>query len=105
MKIVLDMVNGIRTIKTYTWENHCLEKIKEARKDQTSVIKKTNVLTTINMSLLSNIGLFVVLLILLPKWFQNEELKLAESFALLALISYLFTNVNMMALYAVRTLF
>jgi hypothetical protein len=31
MKLVNDLVTGIRTIKSYAWENHYLKKIKEIR--------------------------------------------------------------------------
>jgi len=32
MKLVNDMIVGIRTIKSYAWENHYLNKILEIRK-------------------------------------------------------------------------
>ena len=31
MKLVNDMVNGIRTIKSYAWEHHYMKKIGKAR--------------------------------------------------------------------------
>jgi hypothetical protein len=44
MKLVNDMVNGIRTIKSYGWETHYLEKITEVRKLQRTEIMKANAL-------------------------------------------------------------
>ena len=40
MKLINDLVAGIRTIKSYAWENHYLKKIKEVRNKQHSVIFK-----------------------------------------------------------------
>jgi len=34
MKLVNDLVSGIRTIKSYAWENHCLSQIKKTRAAQ-----------------------------------------------------------------------
>jgi len=34
MKMINDLVSGIRTIKSYAWENHYLQKIKEIRAKQ-----------------------------------------------------------------------
>ena len=34
LKLINDMVTGIRTIKCYAWEDHYLKKIEEARKAQ-----------------------------------------------------------------------
>ena len=31
MKLVNDMITGIRTIKAYAWENHYSRKVREAR--------------------------------------------------------------------------
>jgi ABC-type multidrug transport system fused ATPase/permease subunit len=40
MKLVSDMVVGARTIKSYGWENHFLNKIKKERDEQVGYIYK-----------------------------------------------------------------
>jgi len=32
LKLITDMLSGIRTIKSYGWENHYMEKIGQSRK-------------------------------------------------------------------------
>ena len=45
-KLVKDMVVGVRTIKSYGWENYYLAKIKELRNRQAKIIFFTNILST-----------------------------------------------------------
>lgn len=58
----------------------------------------------LGFSLFQNVGMIGVLCIFLPKWFEGEKLDLGDSFTVLAIIYYLFFNVNSMAYYALTTL-
>ena len=49
-------------------------------------------------------GLLGVLVIFLPKWYMGEKLDLGDSFALLAMIYYLFFSVNGLTYYAMTTM-
>ncbi len=51
MKLVNDMVVGIRTIKSYAWENHYLAKIVEIRNKQTNIILRYNMVGSLSYSL------------------------------------------------------
>ena len=49
-------------------------------------------------------GLIGILCIFLPKWYMGELLDLGDSFALLAMIYYLFFNINSMTYYSMTTM-
>jgi ABC-type multidrug transport system fused ATPase/permease subunit len=51
MKLVNDLVAGIRTIKSYAWENHYLRKIKEVRSSQNIIVFKHNMVASLGFSL------------------------------------------------------
>ena len=51
LKLIQDMIVGIRTIKCYAWENHYLKKIIDKRKEQTDVIMKYNMIGSLAYSL------------------------------------------------------
>jgi ATP-binding cassette, subfamily C (CFTR/MRP), member 4 len=42
MKLINDLVSGIRTVKSYAWENHYLKKISEVRAKQHTTVFKHN---------------------------------------------------------------
>ena len=71
MKLVNDMVQGIRTIKCYGWEEHYLDKINEVRDKQLKLLLQINIISTLSSSLFQNVGLIAVLAIFIPKWFRN----------------------------------
>lgn len=66
MKLVGDMVAGIRTIKTYGWEEHYLAKIKEQRGKQLRLIYKINIISSLGLSVFQNFGLIAVFFIFYP---------------------------------------
>jgi hypothetical protein len=51
MKLVNDMVTGIRTIKSYAWENHYLQKILQIRKEQEASALKMNIVKSMGLSI------------------------------------------------------
>jgi len=51
MKLVNDMVTGIRTIKSYGWENHYLSKILKIRKEQEVSVFKMNIISSMGLSI------------------------------------------------------
>ena len=97
MKHVTDMITGIRTIKAYAWEPHYIEKIREKRKLQLKTLYYINGVASLGFSFFQNFGLIAILTILLSKWYKGEELSLSMSFSLIAMVYYLFMNVNNMA--------
>ena len=104
MKLVNDMITGIRTIKAYAWENHYSRKVREARAFQAKKVFRQNFVGGLGFSLFQNVGMIGVLCVFLPKWYQGEELDLGDSFTVLAIIYYLFFSVNSLAYYALTTL-
>ena len=104
MKLVNDMVTGIRTIKSYAWENHYSEKVRAQRSLQVKKIFWLNMVGSLGFSIYQNVGLIGVLIILLSKWYNGELLNLGDSFTLVALIYYLFFSVNSMTYYTMNTI-
>jgi hypothetical protein len=77
MKLVNDMVQGIRTIKCYGWEEHYVRKINEIRDKQLGTLVKINILNTLGLSIFQNMGLIAVLLIFIPQWAAEQRLEMA----------------------------
>jgi len=94
MKLVNDMVNGIRTIKSYGWETHYLNKITEVRKEQRTEIMKANALQAVGFSVYQQFGFVAVFAIFMYEWMNGNEIKMEEAFTLLAMIFYLFIQIN-----------
>jgi len=51
MKLVNDLVAGIRTIKSYAWENHFLNKINEIRLVQEGFVFRQNIIASLGISI------------------------------------------------------
>ena len=51
LKLVNDMVLGVRTLKCYGWENHYLKKILAVRKSQGTLLYVLNFLLTLGFNL------------------------------------------------------
>lgn len=105
MKLVNDMVTGIRTIKSYAWENHYSEKVREQRAKQVKKVFWLNFVGSLGFSVFQNMGLIGALCIFLPMWFRGEQLKVGDSFTILAMLYYLFFNINSMTYYCMTTIF
>ena len=103
MKLINDMITGIRTIKAYAWENHYSQKVRDARAVQASRVLCLNIVGGLGFSLFQNVGMIGILCIFLPQWFLGQELNMGDSFTLLAIIYYLFFSVNSLAFYAMTT--
>ena len=104
MKLINDLVSGIRTIKSYAWENHYLQKIKSIRNKQHTNVMKYNMVGSFGFTFFNNAGFLVILVIFIPKWAAGEHIKSEEAFSMLAMIFYLFMAVNAMLLWAMSTL-
>jgi len=50
------------------------------------------------------VGLIAVLAIFVSKWYSGELLDMGDSFTVLAMIYYLFFNVNSMTYYSLTTM-
>jgi ABC-type multidrug transport system fused ATPase/permease subunit len=103
MKLVNDMITGIRTIKSYAWENHYLKKVDAAREKQTGYVFILNMVSMIGFTLFQNIGLLAVLAIYVYQWQMGWKIELSESMALLAMIFLLFFSTNSMAYFGTIT--
>lgn len=103
IKLINDLVTGIRTIKCYAWENHYIKKIKETRAAQHTLIYCFNMVSSLGYSLFQNMGLVAVLCVFLPSWAKGERISSASAFSLLAMIYYLFMSVTSLMLYAMTT--
>lgn len=103
MKLINDLVSGIRTIKSYAWENHYLAKIREIRAKQHSTVLKYNVVASIGYAVLSNAGFVVIIVIFIPMWFQGEYISTESAFSMLAMVFFLFLAINALFLWALST--
>jgi len=104
MKLVNDMVTGIRTIKAYAWENHYCQKVTNQRSIQVRYVFWLNLIGSLGFSVFQNVGLLAILAIFVAKWFLGEKLDVGDGFTLLAMIYYLFFSVNSMTYYTMNTL-
>ena len=59
LKLITDMVTGVRTIKCYGWENHYTEKITTIRNKQSRTLICMQILMSLGMSIYINLGLVV----------------------------------------------
>ena len=104
MKLVNDMVTGIRTIKAYAWENHYCEKVRAQRALQERYVFWLNLIGSLGFSVFQNVGMLGILAIFLPKWYMGEKIDMGDGFVLLALLYYLFFSVNSLTYYALTTI-
>jgi len=105
IKLVSDMVNGIRTIKSYGWENHYKQKIEEARSKQTTFIWRVNFYSSLGLTVFNNFGFYAFLAIVLCTYWRGVELKAGEAMATLSILFFLFMSVNGITVYALNTTF
>lgn len=78
IKLVSDMVNGIRTIKSYGWEDHYKKKIFEVRKVQEKHIWLVNLLSSMGLTVFNNFGFYAYLVIVVITQKRGVELKAGE---------------------------
>jgi ABC-type bacteriocin/lantibiotic exporter with double-glycine peptidase domain len=95
MKLVNDLVAGIRTIKSYAWEGYYLKKIVEARAKQLKYVFRLNIIGTMGFTVFQNFGLIAAVLIFVPMWYQGKLITEELAFSLLAMLYFLFTSVNL----------
>ena len=101
LKLVNDMVVGVRTLKSYGWENHYLQKITSVRKRQQCFLFIINSLATIGFNLFQNLAVLSTFFIFYYQWSNGIEIEMAKSFAILAMVYYLFVTVNQLTYLAV----
>jgi hypothetical protein len=104
MKLVTDLVAGIRTIKSYGWESHYLKKIVAARAKQEKYVYLLNTIGSIGFTVFQNFGLVAVMLIFVPMWYQGLPITEDLSFSLLAMLYYTFSSINSFVFMAYTTL-
>jgi ABC-type multidrug transport system fused ATPase/permease subunit len=94
MKLVNDMVAGIRTIKSYAWESHYLKKIMQARSKQLKYVFILNTIGSLGFTVFQNFGLIAAILIFVPMWYQGIPITEELAFSLLAMLYFIFSSVN-----------
>ena len=105
IKLISDMVNGIRTIKSYGWENHYKQKIEEARSKQSKFIWRVNFLSSLGLTIFSNFGFYAFLAIILCTYWRGADMNAGEMMAILSILFFLFMSVNGITVYALNTTF
>ena len=105
VKLVSDMINGIRTIKSYGWENHYLAKIAQVREKQADYVWKYNLFQSLAVTFYNNFGFYAYLAVILVTYFRGVEFKAGEQLALLSLLFFLFMNVNGMTVWSISNSF
>jgi ABC-type multidrug transport system fused ATPase/permease subunit len=103
-KLVNDLINGSRTIKSYGWENHYIERISDARSKQLVHTFQANMIQSLGFAVFSNGGLIACIAIFGSQWARGEELDMGESMSLLAMVFYIFLSVNSMTYMAMTSL-
>ena len=96
LKLVNDMINGIRTIKCYGWEYHYLEKLKQARKNQFRQIFLYTSGMNIGYTIILNLGLVALLIIFVAMYHDREDFTKPRVFSLMAILFYIFNNNGIM---------
>ena len=64
-----------------------------------------NIIVSLGFSFFQNMGLVAAMFIFIPKWYRGEEIKMADSFGMLAMIFYLFYSINSITYYSMQTMF
>jgi hypothetical protein len=75
MKLIIDMITGIRTIKCYGWEIYMRDKINKARTSQVFFLWHINIILSLGVAIFNNIGLINILAIFLMIWARGELLE------------------------------
>ena len=94
LKLVNDMVVGVRTLKSYGWENHYLSKITKVRSRHQKWLFALMSLATLGFNLFQNLAFLSVFLIFYKDWRNGEEIELAKSVSTMAMVFYLFVTIN-----------
>lgn len=99
------MVSGIRTIKSYGWENHYQQKINEARTKQARFVWLVNFVSSLGLIVFNNFGFYVYLMIALCTYWRGVTMKPSEAMAMLSVLFFLFMSVNGITVYSMNTTF
>ena len=97
LKLVNDMVVGVRTLKSYGWEQHYVKKIVGVRQRQRRFLFRLLFMQTLGFNLFQTLALMAAFLIYFNEWQQGNEIGMATSVSTLALVFYLFVTVNQFA--------
>ena len=97
------MVVGARTIKSYGWENHYLQKIRQARFSQFFYVFYQGIVASLGFSFFQNGGMVVLMIIFINQWKEGEKLDQGVSMSIMAMIYFIFISVNSMTYWAMTT--
>lgn len=93
-KLVNDMVVGARTIKSYGWENHYIQKTTKTRQDQAGYVFWQLLIGMLGFSIFQNGGLIACILIFVPKWARGEQLMEGDTIAVMTMVYFIFLSIN-----------
>jgi len=105
VKLISDMVSGIRTIKSYGWENHYQDKIQSARKKQAHFVWLVNFFSSFGLTIFNNFGFFAFLACILCTYWRGQEINTGKTMALLSVLFFLFMSVNGITVYGLNSIF
>ena len=72
LKLMTDMLTGIRTIKSYGWENHYMDKIMGSRKKQMNHVYWVNFYSSLGQTVFSNFGFYAFLGIMMAQYWRGK---------------------------------
>lgn len=104
LKTVNDLVLGCRTIKCYGWELFYEEKAREIRERHCGYTRILLSLQTLGSSFFQQFGLIVVLLVLLPEWFQEKPLRTSDILSIMSMIYFIFFQVNVLTFMGISSI-
>ncbi|CAL8127080.1 unnamed protein product [Orchesella dallaii] len=85
IRVMNEIVSGMRVIKMYTWEKPFAALVNDSRKDEVKVIRKTSRLRAINMSLFYTSSKLIIFLTLLVYVLTDNTLTAEKVFVTLSL--------------------
>ncbi|ODN02112.1 Multidrug resistance-associated protein 4 [Orchesella cincta] len=85
IRVMNEIVSGMRVIKMYTWEKPFAALVNDSRKDEVKVIRKTSRLRAVNMSLFYTSSKLIIFLTLLVYVLTDHTLTAEKVFVTLSL--------------------
>ncbi|CAI2363367.1 unnamed protein product [Moneuplotes crassus] len=89
LKVIADIINGIRTIKCYAWEVPFKNLVYKWRKSQLSMLIKNHIINAIGSGVFLSGGFAIALVIFSYHWGMDREFSYERSLSTIALLSYL----------------
>ncbi len=89
MKVIGDIINGARTIKSYGWENPFFRLVKKWRGKQMTEVHKYQAFQAISAGFF-NQGALIICVVLVGYWYaRGFEFDASEGLTLISLMIYL----------------